>query len=683
MKVVAAAGFFAWVSLAASSGYALDGPKLGGKRVSFDLSNTSVFQYRFNNRNDRPVNPAAPTLNPAEHVDDNYGEWFNQFYLRTFWDRLSVGMRLDSAVYMATLSRDDSQQLIIDQLGKADLNLENRFGRELNSRYASFLYPAKLWVQYKYKWLHATVGDFYSHLGRGLVFSVRKIDEVGIDTTVRGAKLRIKKRFGSFRFEGTAFGGQLNPIRLDFPTGRVLTGSGSPLFFLFPGTGGAAFPQTRDFQYFSSNPVPGGEEFLPRTDRAKPNYLEDSVVGGTIKLGHRRLQVGLNGAVLLRQGNSEDQQRCIAAGTVADDCQAEHPSFRQTEATRSHDQIRAASVSVRIPPIKGIVDGYVEGAIQHQVDGQVSSIDATGNTLADEDVFGYGIYANVNITAGPVTAAIEGKHYRSFFPIGSNVDQGTQLGYAAPEFNIVQYSRPPNAQSIYTQPIGNPDVCNTGGRGRVDLSLNRHLKVYGWVGRYVSYTELDDKNNKCSTDPSKRTDTWDTAAGTELELQGGKTHHSLWIGARLTDRPISELVNPELKGPTSVFYREGYVRYNLNQHLYGNFSLSAVGYHWKRYEPSALAEPWHEGENLLSLNWNPNFSFIFGYEYQTRPGFPTHYFNGAIQYRSKDRSSWHGRLMDVVRLYVGQRRAALRCVGGVCRIYPAFEGGRFELISRF
>ena len=45
---------------------ALDGPTIGGKRITFDISNTSTLQYRFNNRNDRPVDPTAPTLNPAE-----------------------------------------------------------------------------------------------------------------------------------------------------------------------------------------------------------------------------------------------------------------------------------------------------------------------------------------------------------------------------------------------------------------------------------------------------------------------------------------------------------------------------------------------------------------------------------------------------------------------------------------
>ncbi len=315
--------------------------------------------------------------------------------------------------------------------------------------------------------------------------------------------------------------------------------------------------------------------------------------------------------------------------------------------------------------------------------GQVANLNAAGEPVREDDLMGYAIYANLNFHFGPVGLSLEGKHYRSFFALGANIDNGTELGFAAPEYAVVSYSRPPNAESVYTEPIGAPDVCVTGGRGKVDYKLNKHLKVYGWLGRYTSFSEYDDRNNNCETGDENRTDTWDAAAGAEIDTKDGSSHYWAWIGARLTDRPVSELINPELGGPTAVFYREGYIRYDLAHKLSKKFSLSMLGYHRKRYEPVALAKPWNEGENLLALNFNPHFSFIFGYEYQTRPGFPTHYFNGAIQYRSKSNKKWYHQLTDQVRFFVGQRRAAFRCVGGTCRVFPAFEGGKLELVSRF
>ena len=67
----------------------------------------------------------------------------------------------------------------------------------------------------------------------------------------------------------------------------------------------------------------------------------------------------------------------------------------------------------------------------------------------------------------------------------------------------------------------------------------------------------------------------------------------------------------------------GMFRYDTGLHLTGPLSLSAVGYHRRRFEPTVYVESWHEGENLLSLNWHPHFNFVFGYEYQTRESFPT------------------------------------------------------------
>ena len=90
-----------------------------------------------------------------------------------------------------------------------------------------------------------------------------------------------------------------------------------------------------------------------------------------------------------------------------------------------------------------------------------------------------------------------------------------------------------------------------------------------------------------------------------------------------------------------------------------------------------------EGQNLLALNYNPSFSFIFGFEHTTREGFPNTYFNGAIAYRAKSRERWYHKVFESVRMFIGQRRAALRCVGGVCRVFPAFEGARIEVVSRF
>lgn len=668
-------------ALATAPARAVDIPEIGGETLTLDISNTTELNYRFNNRNDTQGASGGTTLNPNQLLDDDYGEWLNRLYLRAFYWKFSLGVRLDSAVFFDTPSREGTRALISERLGSPDLALENRFARELHSRYTSLIYPAKLNLGFKHKRTEVTVGDFYAQLGRGLAFSVRKVDELGVDTTVRGIKLQSGYKFdGGFRLEGTLFGGQMNPVRIDLPTGRILHGTDNPLFF--------GFPKAGQFQFYEAV---GPEQYELRTERPRPSYIEDTVVGGNVTLGPQEIQFEGNAVALFRGSDSEGQQRCIEAVTAAlsaglptdrsvDDCRADFPAFGSPEASRSHDQLVNFGGAIRVPQIADLVDGYVEVVGQHQTQGAVTTINPDGSVSREEDLWGYGIYANVNFIFGPISATLEGKHYRSFSPLGANIDL-VSAGFSAPEFSIAQYSVVPTAESIYIQFIGSPNVCNTGGRLRLDGSVSDDFRVYMWGGRYTSFTEADPNNINCDTNDPLRTDTWDGAAGMDMTLQEGKSHYVVWIGGRSQNHPVD--VIPNQFGPNDVFYREGYIRYDMVQHIAGDFSLSAAGFHQKRYEPALLDNPWNEGENYLALNWNPHFSFIWGVEYQTRPGIPFYYNSGGIQYRSKDRETWYGQLTDQVRVFLGQRRSALRCIGGVCRIYPAFEGFKFELSSRF
>jgi len=684
---------------------AIEIPEVGGETMRVLLTNTTELAYRFDNRDDN--NAGTAVLVPQNVVNDNYLEFYNRLYARVDYWKFRLGVRLDSAVYALELDRQGVQDLVSDRVGEpGDLALENRLNRELHSRYTDLIYPAKLNLRFKHRRFEATVGDFYVHLGRGMVFSVRKIDELGVDTTVRGAKVKGGFKAGGVNVQGTAFAGQLNPLRIDVPNGRILHGDGSPLFF--------GFPKAGDFPFFEAT---GNDTFEERIDPARPSYLEDTVVGGNVTVAPSFATFEANAVALFRKSNSEDNQLCRLEGRES--CDAEFPVFSNSEATRSHDQIITYSGAVRIPPIENIFDAYVEVAGQHQQKGQfsrgeipidpntglpVGNPDPSATLTQVEDLNGYGIYANINLHAGAASFTIEGKHYQRFFPLGANIDL-VNPGTSAPEYSIVFYSRPPTIAPIYTQFLGSPDICMTGGRVRTDVSLSDDFKLYGWAGYYRSLTEANPINNECKTTrtvseqvtdpdgntttvstevdaPELVTNTVDLAAGTDFKFDHGQSHYIVWVGARDQQHPVPVASNVNFP-PVTVFYREAYIRYDITQHLAGDFSLSALGFHQRRYEPAIVDKPWHEGENLLSLNWNPHFSFIFGVEYLLRPGFPDTYFNGAVQYRAKNDQHWYDWVFNTVTAYVGQRRSALRCIGGVCRLYPAFEGARFEMVSVF
>lgn len=681
---VASIPFVAALTTLSAPAQAIDIPNVGGETMRVLLTNTSEVAYRFDNRDDN--NAGTNVLVPQNVVNDNYLESYNRLYARVDYWKFRLGVRLDSAVYALELDRQGVQDLVQDRLGEpGNLSLENRLNQELHSRYTDLIYPAKLNLRFKHKRFEATLGDFYVHLGRGMVFSVRKIDELGVDTTVRGAKVKGGFKAGGVNVQGMAFAGQLNPLRIDVPNGRILHGDGSALFFGFPKAG--AFP------YFEAT---GNGTFEERLDPPIPSYLEDTVVGGNVTVAPSFATFEANATALFRKSNSRENAECVRDGGEQAFCASEFPVFRNPESTRSHDRIITYSGAVRIPPIENIFDAYIEVAGQHQQKGQFSLERESGDISRLPGLSGYGIYANVNLHAGPASFTIEGKHYQRFFPLGANIDL-VNPGTSAPEYSIVFYSRPPTIAPIYTQFLGSPDICMTGGRVRTDVSLSDDFKLYGWGGYYQSLTEANPINNECKTTrtvtdqdgietevdaPELTTNTVDLAAGTDFKFNHGQSHYIVWVGARDQQHivPVASNVNFP---PVSVFYREAYIRYDITQHLTGDFSISALGFHQRRYEPAIVDRPWHEGENLLSLNYNPHWSFIFGVEYLLRPGFPDTYFNGAVQYRAKADEHWYDMVFNTATAYVGQRRSALRCIGGVCRLYPAFEGARVELVSVF
>lgn len=102
---------------------------------------------------------------------------------------------------------------------------------------------------------------------------------------------------------------------------------------------------------------------------------------------------------------------------------------------------------------------------------------------------------------------------------------------------------------------------------------------------------------------------------------------------------------------------------------------------------SGVSKDWVEGENYTGINIAPKWVFTQGFEYSTRDLPPSTTFAGI-----KDYPAWLylnvGGIYKFtkdsnLRLFVGQQRGGLKCISGVCRIFPPFEGARMELTVRF
>jgi len=713
IRQLAAAALPLSAALVAGRAGAVEVPNVGGQSMLIDVTNTSIVDYHFNNRDDSKLN--VPT-----QVNDDYGEWLDRLNLQISWWRLRLGARFDSALFYHKLDRDAVAALVSDQrhlLGddpRALDNYTNLFYQELHSRYRRAIYPSKLFVGYAQPGVDVTAGDFYVQLGRGLVFSVRKIDELAVDTTVRGVKVSADHDFGAVRLAATLFGGQMNPLRVDETSGRRLNGEASPLFFGFPTAG--------DFETYDAQVG----RVVTVTQPGVPSYLPDTAAGGRLEVGTKWFSVAGNAVAVLRRSHTLDNYQCHRDGKdevvmgdtrVTGRCASLYPDFTAADPSKSHARVVNWSGSLNVPSIAKHGDLYLEVAGQQMGNGHVEHNPQTYEPTAPKpDLLGYAVYVNASISAGPVSISLEGKHYRNFFPLSAGIDTQPSA-FSAPEFALVTYSQPPTAEPNYTEIVrgGSPSVCVTGGRARVDYRFNREASVYGWLGRYSSWSEIPyDLGNGCVTGQAKlnpadtrlvsfRTDTWDGAVGADLGFEKGKSHLKAWVGTRYTDYAD---VNASTTG-NPTFYHEGYVRYDIIKHIAGPFSLQLQGFHRRRYEPLVSTDSgWTEGENYTALQWSPHLSLIMGYEYFVKEGcqparpatisLPAraqkdvcHFINGGIQWRTAgsggDRigTKVAGQLFDTVAVFVGQRRAALRCVSGVCRQYPPFEGARIEITSRF
>jgi hypothetical protein len=628
--------------------------ELGGFR--FLITETSIVNYHVDNRD-------------SDRLNDNYGEWLNRLNVQATRGPLTAQLRLDSALYflkpdpnvLARQQAEDSVAAIqaraaVDGVGFDEARARFiqqqtiAFGRNLSTRYNNTLYPSKLALVYSVPGTELTVGDFYTQLGRGLVLAMRKADELATDTTLRGAKVELRPDLGKMRLAVTLLGGFTNPLRVDEVSGRQLTQRSTGL----------------ENALFLLAPQPNTTAYIPDP---RPTFAPDRILGGRIEHGVREFQVSFQGAYLSRTGASF----------------YENPDLNAP--TRSARDVINASVGFHVPSIADHGSFYTEAAFQ-SLENPYISPGAPAELQRDQRALigrlsgGHALYALMTLFGGPVTLNLEGKHYDRFYPMMASVSRD------ATEFLPLQYNGVPTTEPIWSDVQFNAfNACVTGGRARMDVKPGKQWLVYGSLGGYVSYSErvttcgqqqeFNDQGEPLprGKSPELRNTVWDPWVGFEWNAQDNRSHIYASASSRWDNTSEPEIY-AGVDQPTTTFYREYYhVRYDMVTKLSGPWSIQTAGFHRYRYKSEQKSTPWYEGENYLSLLYSPKLTVAFGYEYTTVFGEHKNFFNGQILFRyATDKT---------IRLFVGQSRPALRCVSGVCRQFPAFEGAKLEVVLRF
>jgi hypothetical protein len=594
---------------------AKDVGEVAGDPVRVDITETSYLNYHVDNRND--VNAS----DVDKRLDDNYGSWVNRFNVSAAWKAWQAGLRFDTATYF---HRPKLSQF--EEGAQRDNAAESLRYRLRDTYVVSPFLPSKLYLTYAKPDVEITAGDGYVSFGRGMVLTIRKIDELAADTSLQGAKVigRLKP------FTLTAVAGLANPVRFDEATGVVLRDPAATIDSPYRNT-------------WSRDLIAGA--------RAEAK-MGTSTIGLQIADIHRRDDLQLSGDPVI----------------ISKD-------------------ITNGGVSLAIPKIADALplNLYTELAVQKR-----SRFEGKGDATTDDR--GYAAYAALSMKTGIVTSSFEGKHYRGYYAAKLNADNAR---YSA--FSAVQYMTPPTVERI-TQDSLFDNSCTTGGRARIDVQPTKTFLAYFSAAYFANWGERSPTScavgpafgvtNIDGRPPTLRNDIWDGYIGFELRSAHDASYLLMTGGVR-----------HDVEADTSkAFYRETWVEYDLVKTLDLNYSVELSGRVRNRYEGTTF-DAWHEGENVVALKYTSKRSVFIGHEFTTRSiniragenglfsglgnrnssflssSSIQHFLNVGAQIKFSDNV--------MLRVLVGQQRGALKCVSGVCRLFPAFEGAKSELIINY
>ncbi|HOX43406.1 MAG TPA: DUF6029 family protein [Myxococcota bacterium] len=335
------------------------------------------------------------------------------------------------------------------------------------------------------------------------------------------------------------------------------------------------------------------------------------------------------------------------------------PAGLNDQASMLPDHTVLAGLRVEVPSLLEVASLYLEGdwlgSLPHPiVEGQET-----------EWSHGYALYAHGHVALGDVSLDLEAKSYR-----GLDVTTRTPGGDDG-QYNSAQlsYIRPPTLEPEDMEVENNHDVSG----GRLELSYRPN----SWDTLLLaSYTGLWSKD-------------YGSAGHRYIyNLRGGVEQDFLGSGRARVLVGLRE-ETPDYAGGLHqhLLYTTASVKIPLTE----RHSLELHGTHWKRHKRWA-DEPHDsiQGEWVLGYAWSPWLaaSLIFGYDtepsgeteleiFADRGGEPI---RQAFLAGSLTLNLWS---TAVIRVLGGQMRGGLKCIEGVCKVFPPFAGVRTDVTLRF
>jgi hypothetical protein len=267
---------------------------------------------------------------------------------------------------------------------------------------------------------------------------------------------------------------------------------------------------------------------------------------------------------------------------------------------------------------------------------------------------GGALYAAATAAFERTTLTLEGKDYRNFRPWQATMDP-TQR---PPSWmNTVQptlvYQQPPTLERVQV-----PFLAGT------DMSAARLQAT--WQALDVLGTKASFMAGQDRTTPLTPLLYWDAWAALDFQPNEGATRLAPLVEHRRSTDPSGSLV-------------EAFTSLELaaSQRVSGPWSVEATTAIWLRDKPG-VPDAWTEGYVQAGVHLARTGLVGVGYEFTTE----------NLQQRNQHQFvnaqlKWEFAPGASVAIFAGGQRPGLRCASGLCRVYPAFQGLRGEIVVSY
>ena len=456
------------------------------------------------------------------------------------------------------------------------------------SQYQNDLRPEEMFVSYEDGPWKLTLGDDYLTVGRGMALSLRKFDEIGFATSLRGAHLEYR---GS-------------PVRLRL---------------------GVGLTNTVNVDLVEEKLVPDPNDAVAFV-RAEWSATKQLRVGAHLVDIERRASDIRNGLI-----------------GWADDGSAFVQNSKELRST-------IGGVSVAANGLGGFLDLYGEADYLVNDDERET---LTGSEPSGKN--GSALYLSASANAGATNVLLEGKRYENYVIASSKHPDTVDETAITQTFPYIQ---PPTLERIDQRVVNNHDV--TGVHLRVDHGFaktdqgDRH-SLFASAAFFVDAPAEDEW-------------TFHGYVGWERIGAGGR-RMQVQLGLRQEEAPDEDIIRLRMVHFDLDWFEVITAGVDVQLHWTHEFRDEGIG-------APTLRDGYQEGTFYVSVNLPPHWSVTGQVEYLTSEDNAHPTFPGAFLQYKLDTDSF-------VRIFVGRSKGGLKCSGGICRIFPDFDGVKLEATLRF